>query len=268
MSAPSITRQVSLCNQHLRVNIRPGDGSTTPLVMCSGLGASYELLQSLVDALDPCSEIIRFDAPGVGGSPAAAVPYGFPQVAYLLRMLLDELGYGQVDVLGFSWGGALAQQFAVQHHTRCRRLVLISTNTGVLSVPAAPRVFARLVTARGFRDYVAAIAGPADDGHSGSRAQDARQLFRDTRVAFSGRAFLYQLAAMSVWSSLPFLSMVRQQVLVLGGDSDQIVPVVNARILARLIPHAELTLFPGSHVAPLLAAAESGRRISEFLSRQ
>jgi len=266
MSTRSLTRQVSICNQDLRVNIRPGDGSTPPLVMCSGLGASYEMLQPLVDALDPRIEIIRFDAPGVGESPAAAMPYGFPQLAFLLKLLLDELGYEQINLLGFSWGGALAQQFAVQHRTRCRKLVLVSTSTGVLSVPAPPRVFVQLVTARRFRDYAAAMAGPFDDNHPAASAENARRLFRGARVAFSGRGFAYQLAAVGAWSSLPFLKLIRQPVLVMGGDQDQIVPVANARILARLIPHAELSLFPGGHLAPLFAAAAAGPQISRFLA--
>ena len=106
--------------------------------MCCGIGTSFEVLQSLVDALDPGIDIIRFDAPGVGGSPVGALPCGFPQLAWMLARMLDELGYHRVDVLGFSWGGALAQQFAVQHAARCRRLVLISSSTGVLSVPGRP----------------------------------------------------------------------------------------------------------------------------------
>ncbi len=266
MSPESITRHVSICNQRLRVAIRRGNGSGTPLVMCSGLGASYEVLQPLVDAIDPGIEIIRFDAPGVGESPAAALPQGFPQLAYLLTLLLDELGYDRVDVLGFSWGGALAQQFAVQHHARCRRLVLISTSTGVLSVPAAPHVFVQLATARRFRDYAAAMAGPIREGDAGPRTQDAQRLLRETRVAFFGRGFLYQLAAVAVWSSLPFLRLIRQPVLVMGGDRDQIVPTVNARILAKGIPHATLSVFPGGHLAPLFAAGEAGPQISQFLA--
>src|SRR5664279_3493869 len=142
----STTGHVTVGNQQLRVDVRAGNRTGTPLVMCCGIGASFEVLQPLVDALDPGIDIIRFDAPGVGGSPVGALPNGFPQLARMLDRLLDELGYDRVDVLGFSWGGALAQQFAVQHAGRCRRLVLISTNTGVLSVPAALSVLAKMVT--------------------------------------------------------------------------------------------------------------------------
>ena len=69
---------------------------------------------------------------------------GFPQLAWMLSRMLDDLGYRQVDVLGFSWGGALAQQFAAQHRNCCRRLVLVSTSTGVMSVPGNPKVLAKM----------------------------------------------------------------------------------------------------------------------------
>ena len=103
----------------------------TPLLLLSGIGIGYEVFDRLIDALDPDIDIIRVDVPGVGGSPVALLPAGFPQLAGLLAALLDDLGYRQVDVLGFSWGGALAQQFAVQYPSRCRRLILMSTSTGL-----------------------------------------------------------------------------------------------------------------------------------------
>ena len=57
----------------------------------------------------------------------------------MLGRVLSKLGIGVVDVLGLSWGGALAQQFAFQNPRRCRRLVLVATGTGVLMVPGSPK---------------------------------------------------------------------------------------------------------------------------------
>ena len=264
----STTRHVAIGNQQLRVDVRAGTGTGTPLLMCGGIGASFEVLQPLVDALDPGIDIIRFDVPGVGGSPVAALPHTFPQLARMLDRLLDELGYHRVDVLGFSWGGALAQQFAVQHAGRCRRLVLISTNTGALSVPAAPSVLTKMLTPHGADDYAAAMAGSVHGRDSRARTDDVRRLFRHTRVTLAGPGYLYQLAATASWSSLPFLTLIRQPVLVMGGDDDPIVPVANARILANLIPNATLHVFPGGHLEPLTAATDFGPRITHFLTGQ
>ena len=100
------------------------------------------------------------------------------------------------------------------------------------------------------------------------RTDDVRRLFRHTQVAVAGPGYLYQLAAAASWSSLPFLTLIRQPVLVMGGDDDPIVPVANARILANLIPNATLHVFPGGHLEPLTAATDFGPRITQFLTRQ
>src|ERR1043166_3900193 len=127
---PISTRTIVVKGQRLRIAIRPGDGTRTPLLLMNGIGANLELLQPFVGALDRAIEVLCFDVPGVGGSPPPAIPYRFSSLAWLVNRMLEQLGYRQVDVLGISWGGGLAQQFALQHRARCRRLVLVSTAIG------------------------------------------------------------------------------------------------------------------------------------------
>ena len=110
---------VATGGQRIRVNVRWGTG--VPLVLCNGIGASLEVLDPLVEQLDSDTTVVRFDVPGTGGSPTSLAPYGFPYLAWVLGRVLSELGIGVVDVLGLSWGGALAQQFAFQNPRRCRR---------------------------------------------------------------------------------------------------------------------------------------------------
>src|SRR5262249_57356900 len=97
----------------LRVGFRRGEKARTPLVLFTGIGANIELVQPFLDALDG-PEAIIFDVPGVGGSPSPWLPYRPSTLARLSACLLDQLRHDQVDVLGLSWGGALAQQFAFQ----------------------------------------------------------------------------------------------------------------------------------------------------------
>jgi pimeloyl-ACP methyl ester carboxylesterase len=141
---------VPVGGQRIRVKVRRGTG--VPLVLCNGIGAGFEVLEPLVQKLDPERPIVRFDVPGTGGSPTSPLPYGFPYLAWVLGRLLTTLGMGVVDVLGLSWGGALAQQFALQNPSRCRRLVLVATGTGVLMVPGSPRVLGKMLTPRRFTD--------------------------------------------------------------------------------------------------------------------
>ena len=113
--------------QRLRVAVRAGDPRRTPLMLCNGIGAGLECFDACVEALDPSIPVIRFDPPGAGGSPLPATPYRLPGLARTALKLVDLLGYPQVDVLGISWGGALAQQIARTGRGRCRRLVLVAT---------------------------------------------------------------------------------------------------------------------------------------------
>jgi pimeloyl-ACP methyl ester carboxylesterase len=121
--------------QVLRVGIRRGEKARPPLLLFNGIGANIELVEPFLDALDG-PEAIIFDVPGVGGSPSPWLPYRPSTLARLSAGLLDQLGHAQVDVLGLSWGGALAQQFAFQQGKRCRRLVLAATSPGHRMVPA------------------------------------------------------------------------------------------------------------------------------------
>ena len=131
-------RSVAVGGQPLRVAIRhgpngPGHPPRPPLLLINGIGASLELLEPFVAELDPAVEVIRFDPPGVGGSPPPPVPYRFTGLCRLIAGLLTELGHDRVDVLGVSWGGAVAQHFAAFQRARCRCLVLVATATGALA---------------------------------------------------------------------------------------------------------------------------------------
>ena len=131
-------RMLAIGGRTLRVSVREGNPGWPPLLLCNGIGVSLELLQPFVDALDPRRPVIRFDMPGIGGSPAPVVPYHLATLPSLLAGLLDQLGYKQADVLGISWGGGLAQQFALSRPQRVRRLVLVATAPGVAHGPREP----------------------------------------------------------------------------------------------------------------------------------
>jgi poly(3-hydroxyalkanoate) depolymerase len=258
-------RRITVLGQPVRVAVRPGTGR--PLVLCNGIGASLELLLPFVDALDADIPVVRFDVPGVGGSPAPIVPYTFPGLARFVGKLLDTLGYADVDVLGISWGGGLAQQFAFQNPHRCKRLVLVSTATGSLMVPAHPRVLRRMITPRRYRDagYAVSIAADLYGGKLRDDPELAGPLLHDQSRVGSGRGYLLQLLAGAGWTSLPFLPLIRQPTLVLAGDDDPIIPLVNARLMERLLPNATLHVFHDGHLGLVTCAPELGPVVARFL---
>jgi len=262
---PSVERLIGVLGQQIRVNVRTGKG--VPLVLCNGIGASLEVWDPLVAQLHPDTTVVRFDVPGSGASPNSPLPYGFPYLAAVLGRLLKTLGFGEpVDVLGLSWGGALAQQFAFQHPRRCRRLILVSTGTGAIMVPGRPSVLARMLTPRRFldHDYAAVIAGHIYGGTVRTDPSIVKQLFDRQLMAGSWVGYLHQLMAGSVWTSIFALPLIRQDTLIVAGTDDPIVPVANARIMHRLLPHSTLHLHGGGHVDLITNAAELAPVIDMF----
>ncbi len=261
-------RTVVAGGRQLRVSVHKGNGTAPPLLLCNGIGASLELLEPFVVALDPRREVIRFDVPGVGGSPPPSVPYLLSTFTPVLADLLDQLGHrGAVDVMGFSWGGGLAQHFAVQHRRRCRRLVLAATGTGSLMIPGRPRVLRRMMTPRRHRDaaYARLIAGEIYGGTMRTHPERAQQILHGSTRVGPKRGYYYQLAAAAGWSSLPFLAMIGQRTLVIAGDDDPIIPVINATIMARFIPKAQLNIYHGGHLALITEAEDLAPAIDAFL---
>jgi poly(3-hydroxyalkanoate) depolymerase len=252
--------------QVLRVEVRPGAG--TPLLLCNGIGCSLELLQPFVDALDPSRPVIRFDLPGIGGSPAPQLPYHLVTLPGLLAGLLDRLGHARADVLGVSWGGALAQQFAVQRPGRVRRLVLVATGTGSVMVPARPRVLRHLLTPRRFRDpaYAAAVAPEIYGGTLREHPERASDLLHAFARIGPRRGYYYQLLAAAGWTSLPLLPFIRQPTLILAGDDDPIIPLVNARLMSLMIPRNAFHIYQGGHLEMIANPKRIAPAIESFLA--
>lgn len=265
---PFVVRTVNVRGRALRTSVRRGDGTRTPLLLLNGIGASLELLDPFVDALDPALKVIRFDVPGVGGSPLPGRPYHFTTLARLIGQLLDRLGVDRVDVLGISWGGGLAQQLALQNPWRVRRLVLVATATGMAMVPGRPNVLAKMLTPRRHRDpaYAASIAGEIYGGSMRTHPERARTLLHAHSRVGPQRGYFYQLAAGAYWTSLPFLPMLRQPTLLLAGDDDPIIPLINAKVMRRLIPRSRLHVYRGGHLGLLTEADVLAPVVDRFLT--
>lgn len=271
--APDTIRNVAVRGVAARVSVRPGVGrfvNEPPLLLCNGIGISLELFQSFIDELDPERGVIRFDVPGVGGSALPPTPYTIAGLASWVTALMAKLGHRQFDVLGISWGGGLAQQLAVQSPRKVRKVVLVSTGTGWMMVPASPRVLAIMSTPRRHRDpeYAAKVAGTIYGGSARARPEGGASMLHTATRSGPKLGYYYQLLAMAGWASLPFLGLLRQPTLVLGGDDDPIIPVANPRMQARMIPNARLHIYKGGHLGLLTEARELAPMVDSFLDEQ
>lgn len=259
------TTMIDVDGQRLRVAIDEGRDDGPPLLLLNGIGANLELFQPFIDALDGIGTI-RVDLPGAGGSPAPSRLLRFPALARLVARLVDQLGYQAVDVLGISWGGALAQQFAHDFPHRCRRLILVSTGTGAIMVPGRPSALLALGTPRRYRDpaYMASIAGQLYGGRLRSNPTLAARLSREVRAG-DRRGYYRQLFTAFGWTSIHWLRRLRQPTLILTGLDDPIVPVANGRIMACLIPNSTLHVFDDGHLGLVTSATELAPIVRAFL---
>lgn len=194
------------------------EGEGDPLLLLNGLTRPLESWGPFAEAMTGRT-IISVDAPGVGGSSTPILPLSISMLAGLTASVLDEVGLNSVDVLGFSHGGAVAQQLAVDAPTKVRRLVLVSTSCGVGATPGSE---AALRSVRTRRD-----AGSWPRPHA--------------------LGMLWHSLAIFSWSSIPILGAIRAPTLVVCGARDRVVPPVNSRLLARRIPGADLVMLAAGH---------------------
>lgn len=265
--APELSTEfVNVDSHRLRVAVRAGDGRRPPLLLLNGLGASLEALQPFVDALGPETGVVRFDIPGVGQSDTPVLPYRLWKLARLTKHLLNALEIPVVDVLGISWGGALAQQFAFQNPRRCRKLILVSTMAGV-GIPGGPKVFLEMLSQRRFGDaeHARRIA-PKIYGGKAARPNATIPPFFE-HLQSPGRGVFYQQLAMLGWTSIPFARLIRQPTLILTGDDDRIIPPVNGKIMRELLPRAELHIFHDGHLGLVTSADEIAPIVEDFVNR-
>ena len=226
---------------------RVGEGE--PLLLINGLGANLEMWQPLVRELAGERELVAFDLPGMGRSARPRHPLRMPQLAQVVTGVLDELGYGQLDVLGYSLGGVVAQELAYRAPERVRRLVLAATTPGLPSIPPDPVVAMLMLTpARYWNRQLAELILPIIAGGRTARDPLALRAGLDKRLVQppSALGYLYQLYALSGWSSHPWIGRVRHRALVLHGERDPVVPLVNGRYLADAMPRGRLEVVAGA----------------------
>lgn len=218
----------------------------------------------------PGVPVIAFDAPGTGHSDTPRTPLRMRGLAQIVTALLDELGHDRVDVLGYSFGGAVAQQLAHDAPERVRRLVLAATTAGAVSVPGSPRALIHMLSPlryyseRHLRKALSAIAG----GRAGRDGQFVARHASD-RLAAPPPFWGYQLQLYSIagWTSALWLRSIDAPTLVLAGNDDPVVPLVNARFLASRIPAARLRVIDGAgHLFLIDQPGDAAPIITGFLS--
>jgi poly(3-hydroxyoctanoate) depolymerase len=219
-------------------------GAGKPLFLVPGIGCSADLWEPFVPYF-PNRRLLSFDAPGTGRSSTPWFPVPVASLAELAVAVLENRGVDCTDVIGFSYGGAVAQELAHRYPQRVSRLVLAATNFGWGSVMGSPEALAVLATPFRFYSstYFERVAPRVYGGVTGrdaakrKGASGARRRLPPTQYGYA-----MQLLGGLGWSSWSFLPNIPHETLVVCGDDDPLVPVANARMMAERIPRAKLAV--------------------------
>src|ERR1700682_3955313 len=212
---------------------------------------------AVTDGLARDREVILFNNAGVSSS-SGEVPTTFEEMGANAIAFIKALGLKQVDVLGFSIGGMVAQEIALQAPDLVRRLIVDGTGPrggqGMeLLTQAAGRLFgATYDPPEGV--WLAVKFSPSEAAQAAGKEflkrKHLRQEGRDPEV--NGKFSPAQVEAMDRWGvqkkgSYDYLKTIKQPTLVVNGSNDLIMPTVNSFIMQQNIPDAQLIIYPDSN---------------------
>jgi len=244
-------------------------GEGKPLFLVPGIGCSADLWLPFMD-LFPDRRLVSFDSPGAGRSSTPLYPVPIAALSALAAAVLDSCGVECTDVIGFSYGGAIAQQLAYDHPERVCRLVLAATNCGLGSFWGSPEAISVMATPMRFysASYFERVAGDLYGGVTGrDRAKRQYAIGQRRRVPPSGYGYAMQLLGGVGWSSWGFLPNIPHETLVICGDADPLVPLANAKMLAERIPRAELAVVErAGHLLLWDEPERTAPRIGQFIA--
>jgi len=225
-------------------------GSGPPLVLITGYGGTMESWDPrFVNALAKTHRVVIFDNAGIGRTRALPAPLTIDAMADQTSALIDALGLGRTDVLGWSMGGMIAEALAIRHPAQVRRLVLCATfpGTGTIVRPTQAAINA---IKTGDEQQVLADLFPAGQ----TAAQNAFLAAVSTYPSASGSSAATTAAQSSAiitwWDGTDPAGKrtadISAPTLVADGTVDRLDPVSNSHALAKLIAGAKLVLYPGA----------------------
>ena len=223
-------------------------GSGPPLVLIMGYGGTMESWDPrFVDALAKHYRVVIFDNAGVGDTQALPAALTIDAMADQTSALIDSLGLGKPDVLGWSMGGMIAQALAIRHPTQVHRLVLCATFPGTGKVVQPSQAAINALSSTNAKT-VAADLFPANQT-AAAAAFGAAIAGYPSAAAPSAATISAQAHAITQWwddgdPAAARTAQIAVPTLVADGTLDRLDPVVNSHALAKLIPGAKLVLYP------------------------
>ncbi len=243
-------------------------GAGEPLLLIMGLGYTHDMWHRVWPAMAEHYRTIVFDNRGVGKSDVPPGPYTIAQMAGDAASVLDAAGVQRARVLGVSMGGMIAQEFALSYPNRVDALVLGCTTCGGRgTVPAAENVL-KILMARATMtpEQGAEAMVPFIYDSSTPRERIAEDLSIRLRTFPAAAGYTAQLQAVMAFDAGGRIADIHARTLIIHGETDQLVPPENGRILASRIAGSRLVMLPrASHIFFTDQPDASQREILAFL---
>ena len=227
-----------------------GDGF--PLLLVAGLGGGSWSWYGQVPYFKQRYRTISFDNRGAGRSSLPEGPYRMEQLADDARCLLDHLEIEKTFVLGLSMGGMIIQELALMIPQRIQAMFLGCTHAGGAAMtPPTRAVMDILVDHAGLTQQQVLEKNVPIFFSETCREQRPEVIAAYNRVQLTAplqpeEAFRAQLAAIRTYDVSARISRLEVPTMIVTGSEDVLIPPVNARSLAELLPHAELVVIPGA----------------------
>jgi poly(3-hydroxyoctanoate) depolymerase len=221
-------------------------GEGPAILLINGLGAHTAMYESMEATLEGF-RLLQFDLPGAGKSAVPLVPMSVSQLAQLAAVVLDHFGVKRAHVVGYSMGGIVAQQLAHDAPERVQRMVLLASTPGRGSFRGDLRATLNMFTpVRYFSPYIydmtigSTVGGRARHDKEWTTGQGLLRLKHPP----TWRGYVWQVISILRWSGFPILRKIQHEVLVLAGEDDPMIPVVNAMMLTHMLPNGRLLVIP------------------------
>ena len=247
-------------------------GSGPRVLFFNGSGATLKGSELLLRSLSKECEVLAHDQRGLGLTSIPEGPYTMAQYAADAAALLDHVGWKTCAVMGMSFGGMVAQEFAVTFPERVERLALVCTSAGgsagssyplhELTVLSTLERAEKMITINDTRFTPAWLASHPSDAQMVNMFNELALIPKDSEVI---RGEHLQLEARRYHDVVDRLHHIVSPTFIAAGKFDGLAPSVNSEAILGLIPDATLSVYEGGHI--LLAQDPTAiRQIRTFLA--
>jgi pimeloyl-ACP methyl ester carboxylesterase len=245
-------------------------GSGPPLMLVHGLGMSGDMFEPIVAPLAKRHRLIIPDLRGCGRSRNLPPPYSVKQQAADLAALLDCLGIASTDAFGYSQGGPVVEELALDYPAKVRRLVLSNTyayNMATTREKMEGRLVPLLIRLLGVRRFVKVVISQGLKKIPKERAEGVANLIARTWGEADPKSIALAWREAMAFDSRGRLQDIKCPTLIVAGSDDEAVPMHHAKMLHDGIAGSKLVVIEGADHALLWAHPDQlVRSVEGFLS--